>query len=87
MFPKPNKSINNPTSYRPIILLPFFSKLMEKLILKRISPIITENNIIPNSQFLFREKNSTINQIQGLAGAISCSLEKKLYKIITIVLY
>jgi hypothetical protein len=79
MFPKPNKPTDNPASYRPISLLPFFSKLLEKLILKRIYPIITENKIIPNSQFGFREKHSTIHQIHRLADAIACSLEKKQY--------
>lgn len=77
MFPKPNKPTENPASYRPISLLPFFSKLLEKLILKHIYPIIAEKNIIPNSQFGFREKHSTIHQIHRLADAISCSLEKK----------
>lgn len=69
----------NPTFYRPISLLPFFSKLLAKLILKRIHPIIKDNNIISNSQFGFHEKHLTIHQIHQLADAISCLLEKKLY--------
>jgi len=79
LFPKPNKPPDNPTSYRPISLLPFFSKLYEKLILKRIYPIIKENNLIPNEQFGFRENHSTIHQIHRLADSISCSLENKQY--------
>ncbi|VVC37748.1 Reverse transcriptase domain [Cinara cedri] len=79
LFPKPNKPTGNPASYFPISLLPLVSKLLEKLILKRIYPIIVENNIIPNSQFGFREKHSTIHQIHRLADAISCSPENKQY--------
>ena len=79
LFPKPNKPPDSPSSYRPISLLPFFSKLCEKLILKRIYPIIQVNNAIPNSQFGFREKHSTIHQIHRLADTISYSLEKKMY--------
>ncbi|KAL4089526.1 hypothetical protein QTP88_024547 [Uroleucon formosanum] len=79
LFPKPNKPIDNPSSYRPISLLPFFSKLFEKLILTRIYPIIKEKKLIPDTQFGFREHHSTIRQIHRLADTIACSLEKKLY--------
>lgn len=41
-FSKPNKPIENPSSYIPISLLPFFSKLFNKCISNRIYPIITE---------------------------------------------
>ncbi|KAL4153931.1 hypothetical protein QTP88_001764 [Uroleucon formosanum] len=70
---------DNPSSYRPITLLPFFSKLFEKLILTRIYPIIKEKKLIPDTQFGFREHHSTIHQIHRLADTIACSLEKKLY--------
>lgn len=56
---KPNKPPDIPTSYRPISLLPLFAKLSEKLILKRISRLINIYQIIPNSQFGFR--NETFN--------------------------
>ncbi|KAL4121826.1 hypothetical protein QTP88_014259 [Uroleucon formosanum] len=79
LFPKPNKPIDNPSSYRPISLLPFFSKLFEKLILTRIYPIIKKKKLIPDTQFGFREHHSTIHQIHRLADTIACSLEKKLY--------
>ncbi|KAL4132549.1 hypothetical protein QTP88_009678 [Uroleucon formosanum] len=60
LIPKPNKPPDIPTSYRPISLLPLFAKLTEKLILKRISRLINIYQIIPNSQFGFRNKHSTI---------------------------
>jgi hypothetical protein len=40
-------------SYRPISLLPIVSKIFEKL-LKRLLPIILNNNLIPNHQFGLR---------------------------------
>jgi len=79
LFSKLNKPIDNPSSYTPISLLPFFSKLFEKLILTRIYPIIKEKKLIPDTQFGFREHHSTIHQIHHLADTIACSLEKKLY--------
>lgn len=79
MFAKPDKPPDNPTSYRPISLLPYLSKICERLILKRLSPHILANNILPASQFGFRAKHSTIHQAHRLVDAISISLEKKCY--------
>jgi len=79
LFPKPNKPPDIPSSHRPISLLPFFAKILERLILKRILPIITEKNILPNTQFGFRASHSTIHQAHRVVDFISYSLEKKLY--------
>lgn len=57
---KPNKPKNEPSSYRPISLLPVLGKLFEKVMLKRIRPIPKFHKIIPNTQFDFRENHSTI---------------------------
>ncbi|KAL4084802.1 hypothetical protein QTP88_027704 [Uroleucon formosanum] len=62
LVPKPNKPPDLPSSYRPISLLPFFAKILERLILKRILPIIMENNVLPDTQFGFRASHSTIHQ-------------------------
>ncbi|KAL4107116.1 hypothetical protein QTP88_018548 [Uroleucon formosanum] len=63
LFPKPNKPPDIPSSHRPISLLPFFAKILERLILKRIIPIITQKNILPNIQFGFRASHSTTPNI------------------------
>ncbi|KAF0718979.1 Uncharacterized protein FWK35_00025419 [Aphis craccivora] len=76
---KPGKPPDIPSSYRPISLLPLFGKLCEKLVLKRISPFINNASVIPQTQFGFRERHSTIHQIQRLTDCISNSLEKKEY--------
>jgi len=54
-------------------------KLYEKLIIKRISQIVSDKNIIPNTQFGFRNKHSTIHQIHSLTDAIAYSFENKNY--------
>ncbi|VVC44231.1 Reverse transcriptase domain [Cinara cedri] len=76
MIPKPGKPPDTPSSYRPISLLPFFSKIFEKLILKRLIPIVESNT--PNYQFGFRTNHSTIQQVHRLVDKISYSLEQKL---------
>jgi len=42
MISKPGKPPHEATSYRPISLLPSISKLFEKLLLKRLKPIVEE---------------------------------------------
>lgn len=79
LFPKPGKPPDIPSSYRPISLLPFFAKLCEKLVIRRISKIVSDKKIIPDTQFGFRAKHSTIHQIHRLTDAIAFSFEKKLY--------
>ncbi|KAL4119440.1 hypothetical protein QTP88_012249 [Uroleucon formosanum] len=79
LFSKPDKPLDTPTSFRPISLLPFFSKVLERLILKRLMPHIITNNILPNTQFGFRNSHRTIHQLYRVVYVISTSLEKKLY--------
>ncbi|KAL1129575.1 hypothetical protein AAG570_012520 [Ranatra chinensis] len=79
MIPKPNKLHTEPSAYRPISLLPIFSKLFEKLFLKRLVPIFESQNLIPSHQFGFRTSHSTIHQCLHIVDIISSSLEQKQY--------
>lgn len=78
MIPKPGKLLNEVTSYRPISLLPIISKVFEKLLLKRLKPIIERKKLIPNHQFGFRQKHSTIDQVHRIINTIEETLEEKL---------
>lgn len=77
MIPKPGKPPQDASSYRPISLLPIMSKLFEKLLLKRLKPIIETQNLIPEHQFGFREKHSTIDQVHRITNVIEKTLEEK----------
>lgn len=79
MVRKPNKPENLLSSYRPISLLPVFSKVFERLFQKRMLPIIENLNIIPDHQFGFRHKHGTPEQCHRVVEVIRESLEKKLY--------
>ena len=56
MLPKLCKDPHQTASYRPISLLPVFSKILEKIIYDRINPIIEQKKLIPGHQFRFRNK-------------------------------
>lgn len=77
MVPKPGKPPHVASSYRPISLLPIMSKLFEKLLLKRMQPIIEIKNLIPNHQFGFRHKHSTIDQLHRVTNIIENALEER----------
>jgi hypothetical protein len=60
---KPGKPPNELTSYQPISLLPIVSKDVENLLLKRLLPMVVNNEFIQNFQLGFRQRHSTREQI------------------------
>ena len=54
---KPGKDPKVPLSYRPVILLSAYRKLVSQILLNRIEPIL-ENTMLPN-QFAYRSGRST----------------------------
>ena len=79
MLHKPGKDLHQTASYRPISLLPVFSKILEKIIYCRIKTIIETRKLIPDHQFGFRNKHSTIEQMHRLINEIIVALENKEY--------
>jgi hypothetical protein len=76
---KPGKPPNELTSYRPISLLPIVSKVFEKILLKRLLPVVENNRLIPNHQFGFKQRHSTIEQTHRIVQRINEALENKQY--------
>lgn len=77
MIQKPNKPPDSRSFYGPISHLLFFAKMIGRLILKRILPIITGKNILPDYQFGFQISHSITHQVHRVADAISYFLEKQ----------
>ncbi|GBO14335.1 RNA-directed DNA polymerase from mobile element jockey [Araneus ventricosus] len=67
---KPNKEANSLGSYRPIALTCIPCKLMERIILRRITHHLMELNLIPEEQYGFRRGHSTIDQILYFAQSV-----------------
>jgi hypothetical protein len=68
MIAKPGKNPSEVTSYRPISLLPPLStrKILEEIILKRLTPTLAVNKVIPSHHFGFRPKHGTIQQVHRI---------------------
>ena len=70
------KDINN---YRPISILPAFSKIFEKAISTRLVHFIETNNLFSDSQHGFRSGRSTESAITQFISNVYYYLEKKHY--------
>ena len=62
-IPKPTKNKLEPESYRPISLISCTSKLLEKIIAKRIAWFLTQNNLIHVKQTGFKQNSSTTDAL------------------------
>jgi hypothetical protein len=77
MIRKPGKPPERAASYRPISLLSTPSKVFERLLLKKILPILEKKKIIPEHQFGFRHKHSKVDQLHRVIHIINKALEEK----------
>ena len=75
IFKKGDKS--QPGNYRPISLLPFLSKILEKAILNRITKFTADENLISPSQYGFIKNSSTVNSILDLTENVYTALDSK----------
>lgn len=66
----------DPSSYRPISLLSSLSKLLERILLKRLNKHIDDNDLIPNHQFGFRKAHSTTQQLYRVTRLVKMNLAR-----------
>ncbi|UYV81433.1 hypothetical protein LAZ67_20001180, partial [Cordylochernes scorpioides] len=60
---KLDKSVDDPKNYRPISLTSICCKLMEKIILRRLTYHLDTRNLFPEEQYGFRKGHGTIDQL------------------------
>ena len=63
-------------NYRPISVLPSFSKIFEKVVYNRIIKYIDSKQILTNCQYGFRKKHSTSMAIIDMYDKLSASLDR-----------
>jgi hypothetical protein len=68
---------SSPSNYRPISLLPAFSKIFEKVIYKRLSDHLINSAILNEHQYGFRSEVSTENASHILINEILTAMNKK----------
>ena len=71
-----NRELGN---YRPISVLPCFSKILEKIMYNRLYKYLTINNILYKKQFGFQKSHSTEHAIMQLVDQINNSFEHDQY--------
>ena len=70
-------SKENVENYRPVSVLPIFSKILEKLAYKRLQNYLTKNHVLYTRQFGFREKCSTSMALIEFVNLVTEALESK----------
>ena len=65
-----NGSDSDLGNYRPISVLPCFSKILEKIMYNRLYKHLSDNNVLYKKQFGFQEKHSTKHAIMQLVNLI-----------------
>ena len=71
---KSKESLNN---YRPISLLSNISKILEKVMHKRLCSFMNKHHLLCESQYGFRSKHSTVDAITEFVTKILPSLDKR----------
>lgn len=79
IFKKGNKE--NMINYRPISILPFFAKFLEKIMHDRLSSFILKSKIIHASQHGFQEGHSTFMALLDMEELVSKAIDKNEYSI------
>ena len=69
------------TNYRPISILPCFSKILESAMHRRLMDYLTKHSILNNHQYGFRKKHSSFMAILELTNKIFDSFEKNKFTI------
>ena len=74
-------NIHDVSNYRPISLLPYFSKILERIIYNRLYNFLCTNSLLNDNQFGFLKNVSTEMALINLHDFIVNSLNKKLHTI------
>ena len=75
LFKKGNPEL--PSNYRPISLLPIFSKIFEKLMYRRLFRFLEVHSVLYSLQFGFQENHSIDHALESLTEAIRNTLDNK----------
>ena len=69
----------NPNNYRPISLLPIFSKIHERIAASELKLFLLDNEIISCNQFGFQQNNSTFHPMMHLLDTVGDAINANEY--------
>ena len=72
---------NKFNNYRPVSILPQFSKILEKLFEKRLCKFCDKYNLLVDSQYGFRAGRSTAMALTELVDDVTTAIEKRMHAI------
>lgn len=75
VFKKGDKNLLQ--NYRPVSIVPIFSKIFESLILNQVSTFFESNNLLTDCQFGFRSNRSTTHAVQELIEEVLMAFERQ----------
>lgn len=70
---------NDLNNYRPVSVLPIFSKIIERVLYHRISHFCSQENIITKQQYGFQKKKSTEQALLSIKDKIIDNFEQRSY--------
>lgn len=76
-IPKDSSKIESITNYRPIQLLPVISKIMEKIVARRLDFFLESNEVLSHRQFGFRKRRSVIDNLVAIESDVREALQRK----------
>ena len=74
-----------PKNYRPISVLPCFSKILEKIMYNRVYNYLNDNNLLFHKQFGFRKGHSTDDALISLINSIYDSFNQNKYTLVVFI--
>ena len=69
------------SNYRPITILPFFSKILEKAVYNRLLKYLEKLNILAMNQYGFRSNHSTYMAVIDIYDKITRALDENKYAV------
>ena len=65
------------SNYRPISVLPAFSKILEKIVCNQLVNYFTRNNLLTSSQYGFLSGLSTVDAVYGIVNGIYDAFDRR----------
>lgn len=76
LLQKPNKTVGDPSAYRPLCMIDTIGKILERLICERLETHLEEvEDGLSSNQYGFRKKRSTTDAIKTLTGIAEKAIE------------